>query len=142
MAHYAGAWLKCPTCEVCGSSATRFARVPNSTGWQVRGWCSACGGHPVQGRTWWPKSGFAPEQLAALEAVPQSPQLPLLPMEQRCPVCLAEDVVLEKHHLAPRARFGREADRWPTHYVCRRCHERWHARMGCPIHHDNDGASR
>ena len=29
---------------------------------------------------------------------------------------------VELHHWAPRARFGDDADRWPTGFLCRRCH--------------------
>ena len=34
---------------------------------------------------------------------------------------------------APRRNFGDEADEWPTAWLCRSCHERWHAKMGQPI---------
>jgi hypothetical protein len=44
----------------------------------------------------------------------------------------------ELHHWAPKEIFGPvEADHWPTGYLCRECHERWHARID--NHHDNAG---
>lgn len=38
-------------------------------------------------------------------------------------------VLLELHHLAPRAVFGPECESWPTVEVCHPCHKRWHALM-------------
>lgn len=32
----------------------------------------------------------------------------------------------ELHHWAPYHLFGDEADQWPTDYLCRPCHRRWH----------------
>jgi hypothetical protein len=134
-------WLECPACEHCGSARTRFARTPNSTGFQVRALCEACGNHPRKGRAWWSKAEFPPDQLAAMAELPESPQLELVPLEQRCPICLTEVRSLELHHLAPRERFGAEAERWPTTRVCRACHERWHARMDHPINHQLGSAT-
>lgn len=33
----------------------------------------------------------------------------------------------ELHHLAPRAYVGAECNDWPTAWLCRPCHDRWHA---------------
>ena len=41
-----------------------------------------------------------------------------------CQVCGAWGT--EVHHWAPRALFGIEADHWPTAWLCRVCHKRWH----------------
>lgn len=35
----------------------------------------------------------------------------------------------ELHHLAPRAFLGDECDQWPTAWLCKMCHERWHSRV-------------
>ena len=32
----------------------------------------------------------------------------------------------EFHHFAPRAFFGESADDWPTAWLCKVCHGRWH----------------
>lgn len=44
---------------------------------------------------------------------------------ERCSRCGARGA--ELHHWAPRAYFGAECDNWPTDYLCRKCHDRWHA---------------
>jgi len=72
-----------------------------------------------------PRKLLTAEQFYLLPLVRQS--LPTEP--ERCPVC-GELALLEEHHVAPRVAFGDEADRWPTVWVCRRCHERWHERTG------------
>ena len=41
-----------------------------------------------------------------------------------CEVCGEEGA--EEHHWAPWHLFGDEANRWPTSFLCRTCHERWH----------------
>lgn len=35
--------------------------------------------------------------------------------------------ICHMHHVAPRALFGEEADRWPVVYLCQPCHSRWHS---------------
>lgn len=42
----------------------------------------------------------------------------------RCAKCGSRNCQL--HHWAPRAIFGREADDWPTDYLCQACHDKWH----------------
>ena len=42
-----------------------------------------------------------------------------------CEVCGAEDYT-ELHHWAPWHLFPHEAHRWPTSWLCRPCHVRWH----------------
>lgn len=71
------------------------------------------------------------EAYTALRYIARRAEL-ALPPATHCPVCLRV-VPLEEHHLAPRALFGDEAERWSTQNVCRDCHERWHAFMGHPI---------
>lgn len=57
------------------------------------------------------------------------PLLPGLAPAAACEVC-GVFAPLEDHHLAPRAVFGDDADRWPTVAVCAGCHAEWHRRMG------------
>lgn len=35
---------------------------------------------------------------------------------------------VQEHHWAPRSIFGSDAYKWPTSYLCIRCHEEWHRR--------------
>lgn len=41
-----------------------------------------------------------------------------------CEVCGATGG--EYHHWAPQYLFGKDADKWPTSYLCRKCHKLWH----------------
>lgn len=41
-----------------------------------------------------------------------------------CEVCKKPEA--ELHHFAPKHLFGKEATKWPTAYLCRQCHQRWH----------------
>jgi hypothetical protein len=45
---------------------------------------------------------------------------------RKCQGLCAQLAHCELHHLAPRAFFGDECDRWPTAWLCRPCHDRWH----------------
>lgn len=45
-----------------------------------------------------------------------------------CVVCGVRGV--ELHHWAPRALFPGEYEVWPTSYLCRACHSRWHRTTG------------
>ena len=42
----------------------------------------------------------------------------------QCEVCGAKGA--ERHHWAPWALFGDEAERWPQSMLCVPCHLRWH----------------
>jgi hypothetical protein len=42
----------------------------------------------------------------------------------KCCVCGSTGV--EYHHWAPKHLFHGEADNWPTAYLCRSCHAKWH----------------
>ncbi len=48
--------------------------------------------------------------------------------KEPCWVCMRV-AVLELHHLAPQAQFGKESDLWPTVRVCHECHRKWEERM-------------
>jgi len=48
-------------------------------------------------------------------------------MNPVCQVC--GELGTEQHHWAPREKFGREAELWPTSWLCRGCHSHWHAVM-------------
>lgn len=42
----------------------------------------------------------------------------------KCEVCGSAGA--EKHHWAPCALFGNEAEKWPKSYLCTSCHRKWH----------------
>ena len=44
--------------------------------------------------------------------------------QNKCEVC--ENDGVEKHHWAPYHLFGDESEQWPTSYLCRECHKKWH----------------
>ena len=45
--------------------------------------------------------------------------------------CTTPHHLVERHHFAPKARFGyEEADRWPQGYLCKQHHDVWHEVMG------------
>src|SRR5579885_519981 len=44
-----------------------------------------------------------------------------------CAVCGVRGA--ERHHWAPSALFGNESERWPTSFLCQRCHSRWHQKV-------------
>ena len=44
--------------------------------------------------------------------------------------CTTPHHLVERHHFAPKARFGyEEADRWPQGYLCKQHHDVWHEVM-------------
>jgi hypothetical protein len=72
-------------------------------------------------------SGLYISKREALRHVKTIADLPLIPCEDkpRCDVCDADGA--ERHHFAPRALFGADADRWPTALLCVPCHRKWHS---------------
>ena len=46
-----------------------------------------------------------------------------------CEACGATEGT-EVHHWAPKHLFGEEAFTWPTSFLCRSCHSRWHQVTG------------
>lgn len=45
-----------------------------------------------------------------------------------CSRCGKRNVVVERHHFAPRAKFS-DPDSWPTALLCEKCHDEWHEKM-------------
>ena len=44
--------------------------------------------------------------------------------------CTTPHHLVERHHFAPKRRFGlEEADRWPQGYLCKQHHDVWHEVM-------------
>lgn len=51
----------------------------------------------------------------------------LQPTHNRKPeCCVCGAIGAELHHWAPRHLWGKEADKWPTAYLCIECHRLWH----------------
>lgn len=49
-----------------------------------------------------------------------------------CAHCGSPDDI-ELHHFAPKHLFD-DADRWPTAYLCRPCHQEWHRVTSTGVH--------
>jgi hypothetical protein len=106
-------------CSGCGNRVA-LRRWPTASGWQLRYHCvcgrvSQCIAHERVRR-----AGVRIEDLPISD--------PHDRLSEGCAVC-GKVGPTERHHLAPRARFSREADAWPTVDVCRDCHLRWHKVM-------------
>jgi hypothetical protein len=83
--------------------------------------CNECGGNVTGPGKWIPRAyfenkGYDVTQFPVIDDRTSS--------RPPCRVCGARGS--ELHHWAPRALFGDEADVWPTDFLCRRCHTRWH----------------
>lgn len=97
---------------------------PNDT--EQVGWrCSACHGWslPTDSACIW----IDKEKLAEHGVDPETLPTLLPELKSRCAVCGARGA--ELHHWAPRGLFGEDADKWPTDFLCRPCHMKWHALM-------------
>ena len=109
-------------CESCGDWGI-FVRQPSGGGWQVRFRCSSCNNY---------SRAIAHECFRDGVIETLDVHDPWGRLHQECAVC-GRHGPTEGHHLAPRQNFGEEACRWPVVEVCRKCHERWHQRMGQSI---------
>lgn len=47
--------------------------------------------------------------------------------QEKCQVC--GTLGAEYHHWAPRHLFGDAADKWPTGWLCKKCHDEWHNKV-------------
>lgn len=81
--------------------------------------CRGCGGR------------FEEFKVYSRAEVPHPEQLPLVRDEiySRPPCEVCGSFGTEEHHWAPREFFGWEAYHWPTSFLCRPCHARWHRTM-------------
>ena len=103
-------------CRNCEAPAVLYAQ---ETAAALKGvwWCVVCSHVAFGGASWFKLT--EEQKLTAPR---------LAPNRSPCEVCY-RSAVLECHHLAPRAQFGDEADRWPTVMICHDCHRRWEDRM-------------
>jgi hypothetical protein len=106
-----------PCRHACAHESRDFAKIRKANGqYEVKAVCVRC---------WDLKAGYRNRDFD-LES------LPLFRdhhgQGEPCARCGALDT--ELHHFAPRALFGvEEADLWPTAWLCRGCHARWHRVM-------------
>ncbi len=105
----------------CGQTTIR-CRVRSGAsgdGWHVAAHCIMCDSN---GGKWLSKAVRNPDSTVyplRSEVMCQSE-----PADFVCEHCGASPA--EEHHWAPRGLFGREAFDWPTSFLCRGCHMRWH----------------
>lgn len=119
--------LKCDRCKKTTTAIFHMKIARNgaeSFCWQcsVPG-CGAISKNPANRGIWIPKEEvqrfLSPEEIEALPRIVESPS-------ERCVVC--GDRNTEYHHWAPRAMFPNgEAENWPKDWLCKKCHDRWHA---------------
>jgi len=111
-----------PAC-LCGGFGELRKRAIDS-GYHLFWYCTACEvllAH--NGRT------FQPQSNVALDDVETLPPL----SERECERC-GQMRPCAEHHYGPKTTFGKEdAENWAKGYLCRPCHEEWHAKMGQPI---------
>jgi hypothetical protein len=99
-----------------------WRRQKTSTNYHIVAWCRECW-RPVSGGIFPSHALFTEAEREAMPWVDSDEPV------QFCPICNTAQR-LEEHHLAPRAKFPDEFHLWPTVNVCRKCHDRWHERMG------------
>ena len=103
------------TCSHTGSAALFAVINPNGSRFVYEG-CAECRARLRPGE--WVDQSRRPE--AAGAPVVEDLRVHHPP----CQVCGGWGT--EIHHWAPRELFGVEADHWPTAWLCRVCHQRWH----------------
>jgi hypothetical protein len=112
--------------DACDHAAAELSR--NEANGGIGMWCPSCRAWVTVAvgydRPWLPKDhpALAGIDLARLPDVGAR-------IYRRCQGPCGQLAQCEEHHWAPRAFFGDECDQWPTAWLCRRCHERWHTRV-------------
>ena len=107
-------------CCYCGGTSAQLMRQIFHNGSQnIVYVCDECGRHMDRLRVYWPKSILTGN-------IEDLPVLTDKRDDQCCAVegCVSRDV--EWHHWAPKEFWGRDADHWPTVYLCRYHHRMWH----------------
>lgn len=109
-----------PTCN-CGAKA-ELRKLRIASGYHVCWYCAECE-QKVRGDgpPWLPQDGMILDDIEELHE----------PSVEMCYHC-RQILPCEWHHYAPQAMFD-DADKWPQGWLCRPCHEIWHATMGQPI---------
>lgn len=104
-------------CVNCGEAAHRYAQE-TPAGLKGVWWCTPCDRVAFGGSSYFK---LTDDEKATLRR--------LAPNHAPCQVC-SKTAVLELHHLAPRAQFGDDCEKWPKVFVCHGCHREWERRMG------------
>ena len=109
-------------CNKCGEN-TKFVvamQIIRSGASFFLWWCTQCQ-KPHQAGQWIEKEWV-------INSMPEGATLEDIPLAKfacgdRCAKCGSRGT--EKHHWAPQALF-KNADEWPTDYLCKACHDKWH----------------
>src|SRR5688500_18906551 len=118
----------------CPHRDAELAKSQTANGtWQLFMWCDACRNNVSK------EKGFrgvwiAKDDPRIAHIAPNS--IRVISLEQVYRLCdgpCGRVTHCELHHWGPRRNFGLEADNWPMGWLCRPCHEIWHAKMGQPI---------
>ena len=114
-------------CQFCKKTqmASLHLKINNSRSESFCWVCEVCGRqNPFNGPPW-----IDSDLIYGHLAKDQINNLPLLitPAHLRCAKCGQRGA--EEHHWAPKAIFGDDADKWPTDYLCVKCHNEWHEKM-------------
>lgn len=127
---------KCPKCSQQNSlfgkpRGVAFVRQRTGSGFSIGARCFDCDRWVMtqtpDGYGIWIRHDRFPEHIVErMHWVGQDNQAP-------CPICECV-AVLERHHLAPRALFGDECERWPKIDICHACHKRWHQKTRTAFH--------
>jgi len=110
-------------CRHSGAFLARNGALP-----QYGAWCDACLRWVTKELAWYPGLWLpaSHEKLAGIDCA----SLPVRPHAwfRYCERC-QKWASCEVHHIAPRAFFGQDCEAWPTIYLCRPCHDEWHATL-------------
>jgi hypothetical protein len=111
----------------CRHSDAYLARIPKGHDPDtITMWCDGCKNHVAD------KKGYRGKWISRAHpdlAGKDLANLPIAPVERfyrKCEGPCNKLDICDFHHLAPRKFFGDEADKWPTAWLCGRCHDRWH----------------
>lgn len=112
-------------CPKCGTSCTLARDATASGSVQIFWWCSYCWNYPDPFHAFIPHeyvSSTLKVNIASLTVIERYPSAP----KPKCAVCGKQGAQL--HHFAPKHLF-KDAERWPTNYLCDEHHTEWHAKV-------------
>lgn len=119
--------LRHRVCKVCGNSALLVCDFAADGSLQVFWWCCLCRNYadphaPFESKT-------VIKKLFGDVALPRIIRSSIPRDEHICAVagCLRCDT--QRHHFAPKNKFGARADDWPTAWLCSIHHDEWHDKI-------------
>lgn len=122
------AHIEIPRCKKCDSRNVRLRRHIISNGGSQVGWYCLDGDHwalyPGDGQ--WIAHKMVKKWLAGYGKT--IGDIAVVKDSSEIITCAVEDCSkpAEVHHIAPRALFGTECEKWPTVYLCIEHHAKWH----------------